>query len=411
MPSKILIRKTPVDMTVALIEDGRLAEIIFEKNDSDALTGNIYVGRVENVASGMQAAFVNIGLDKNAFLPFTDLPKEKQRLKKPLTVGEEIPVQITKLPGGEKGVRISAVLTLPGRMTVLTPNSEGVGISKRIEDEKERKRLTGIAKPLVSGNIGLIVRTNAENADKKDIERDVQNLVSLWGNIEKRLLHVKAPACVYKDGDALSRCIRDLIDDDVQEILASDENACQAAVESANVIAPESVQKIRLYKGEIPLFTVFSVKKQLEDALSRRVWLKSGGFLIFDKTEAMTVIDVNTGKFVGKTSLSDTVFKLNLEAAEEIARQLRLRDIGGIIIIDFIDMETREKKDELIKAFREFLKRDKTHTTVHGLTALGLVEMTRKKKREPIETYFKTICPACRGEGKLALETGEKTEK
>lgn len=401
MPNKILVEQRPMDTRVAIIEDNKLAEICFERDEGDALTGNIYVGRVENVAPGMQAAFINIGLDKNAFLHFADLPEEKRNLPKPVKAGEELPVQITKLPGGEKGVRVSGMLSLPGRMTVLMPGSGGIGISKRIEDEKERKRLSKIAKKLVPENMGLVIRTNAEGAGEDEIEKDISSLITLWEALEKRMPHAKAPACLYKDHDAVFRMIRDLVTSETDEIIVEGEDAFASAVRSARMFVPGLEKRIRKHEGEIPLFSMFSVKKQLDDALSRRVWLKSGGFLIFDKTEALTVIDVNTGKFVGKTSLSETVFKLNLEAAEEIARQLRLRDIGGIIVIDFIDMETREQKDELVKAFREFLKKDKTHTTVHGLTALGLVEMTRKKKREPIEVNLKAPCPLCQGEGRI----------
>lgn len=399
MAEKILIEKKDGETRVAVIESNRLSEIRIEKDAGDQLTGNIYVGRVENIALGMQAAFVNIGLDKNAFLHFSDLPFERQALKKPLKVGEEIPVQITKLPGGEKGVRVSAALSLPGRMAVIMPSASGVSVSKRIEDEAERKRLLKLAKPLVPESMGLILRTNAENAGEDEIRSDIESLAAVWETIHKRLDHIKAPALLYKTPDAISECIRDLSESDAFEILTADENAYQSAVEGARAFMPAALSKIRLHQSDIPLFTVYSVEKQLSEALSRRVWLKSGGFLIFDKTEALTVIDVNTGKFTGKTSLSETVFQLNLEAAEEIAHQLRLRDIGGIIVIDFIDMDTRAKKDELVKAFREFLKKDKTHTTVHGLTALGLVEMTRKKKREPIESILKSPCPVCRGEG------------
>jgi len=401
MPNKILVEQRPMDTRVALIEDGKLSEIYLERNRGDALSGNIYVGRVENIANGMQAAFIDIGLDKNAFLHFADLPEDRKSLPKPIKAGEEIPVQIIKLPGGEKGVRVSAMLSLPGRMTVLMPSSSGIGVSKRIEDEKERKRLLKIAKKLVPENMGLIIRTNAENADEDEIEKDISSLIFLWKTIEKRMPHIKAPACIYRDHDAVFRMIRDLVTGETEEITIEGEGAFASAVQGARMFAPEIEARIHRHEGEIPLFQIYSVKKQLDEALSRRVWLKSGGFLIFDKTEALTVIDVNTGKFTGKTSFSETVFKLNLEAAEEIARQLRLRDIGGIIVIDFIDMETREQKDELVKALREFLKKDKTHTTVHGLTALGLVEMTRKKKREPIETYFKSPCPLCQGEGRI----------
>lgn len=401
MPSKILVESRPLETRVALLENGKLAEIYFERSGEDALSGNIYIGRVENVINGMQAAFVNIGLDKNAFLHVADLPDSMKRLKKPLKVGDELPVQITKLPGGEKGVRVSGMLSLAGRMTVLMPMSGSVGVSKRIEEDSEKNRLLDIARRLVPEGMGLIVRTNAENAGEDEISSDILSLVSLWEDLKKRAAHIKAPACIYKDHDAVYRCIRDLATEDVDEIIAEGRDAYKTAVESANLFAPEIAQRIREHTGEIPLFQLYSVKKQLDDALLRRVWLKSGGFLIFDRTEALTVIDVNTGKYTGKSSLGETVFRINLEAAEEIARQLRLRDIGGIIVIDFIDMQTRMQKDELIKALREHLKKDKTHTNVLGLSALGLVEMTRRKKREPIETVLKAPCPLCQGEGSI----------
>lgn len=401
MPSKILVESRPLETRVALVHDNKLSEICFERNSQDALTGNIYIGRVENVVSGMDAAFVNIGLDKNAFLHYADLPDNLKKLKKPLKVGQELPVQITKLPGGEKGVRVSAELSIAGRMTVLKPASGGIGISKRIEDEEERKRLTAIAKKLVPDGMSLIIRTNAEHAEEDEIQQDISSLVSLWETLTKKLTHIKAPACIYKDHDAVYRCIRDLACEDTDEIIVEGESAFTSAMECARLFAPQLISKIQLYKSEIPLFSVYSIKKQLDEALSRRVWLRSGGFLVFDRTEALTVIDVNTGKYTGKSSHLETVFKINLEAAEEIARQIRLRDIGGIIIIDFIDMETRAQKDALIKTLREHLKKDKTHTNVLGITALGLVEMTRRKKREPIENALKCACPLCQSENAI----------
>ena len=400
MISKILVDSRPLETRVALIEDNKLCEIYFDRFSGDALTGNIYIGRVETVLPGMQAAFVDIGLDKNAFLAFEDIPGAEGK-QKPVKAGEEIPVQITKLPGGEKGPRVSASITLPGRMTVLLPLGGGIGVSKKIEDEEKRDFLFHAAKKLVPDAMGLIIRTNAQEADFEDIENDINTLLTVWENLKKRLPHIKAPACVYKDHDQVARCVRDDLTEEIEEMLVEGDEAYASAISAANLFYPELKDKIRKYTGEIPLFSVYSVKKQLDEALVRKVWLKSGGFLIFDKTEAMTVIDVNTGKFTGKKTLEETIFKINLEAAEEIARQIRLRDIGGIIVIDFIDMGTKEKKDELIKQMRTFLKKDKTHTNVLGITALGLVEMTRKRKREAIEAYQKSPCPLCQGEGKI----------
>lgn len=403
MISKILVESRPLETRAALIEDGKLSEIFFERDTGDALTGNIYIGRVETVLTGMQAAFVNIGLDKNAFLPFSECPSlcEGPFLKPPVKVGQELPVQINKISGGEKGPRVTGKITLPGRMCVLMPMGGGIGVSKKIEDEEKRAFLHKIAKKLVPDGMGVIIRTNAEDAEKSDIESDLNHLLSLWETLSIRLGHIKAPVCVYKDHSIVFRCVRDYLSGDISEMLVEGESAYKEAMETARLFAPELSDRITKHVSDIPLFHLYSVKKQLEEALSRRVWLKSGGFLIFDKTEALTVIDVNTGKFTGKKTLDDTIFKLNLEAAQEIARQIRLRDIGGIIVIDFIDMLSLSQKDELVKALREHFKRDRTHTNVLGITALGLIEMTRRKVREPLETYFKSPCPLCRGEGRI----------
>ena len=415
MSGYLVVQSRPTETRVARLEDGRLAEFAVESGGGDGLTGNIYAGRVENVVKGMQAAFVNIGLERNAFLfagdfqfASSDFGTDAERAKahfeganirKLLKPGQEILVQIVKIPGGEKGARISSHITLPGRLAVLLPTADFVGVSRRIEDAGERERLREIATRVKPAHMGVILRTASEGAGEAEIARELAVLCAEWEDISVRGRAAKAPALIHRDHDVVYRAIRDNLDDGIEKMVFEDEEACARARSAARMISPELEEKIALEKSDIPIFSRYNVNKQLDEALSRRVWLKSGGFLVFDRTEALTVIDVNTGKFVGKTSLSDTVFEINLEAAREIARQLRLRDIGGIIVIDFIDMDTEERKSALVEALKEALKPDRTYTNVVGLTGLGLVEMTRKKKREPLISRFKTPCPVCGAEG------------
>jgi len=406
----LLVERRPKETRLAVMEDKTLLEMHIERDKDDTLTGNIFLGRVQTVLSGMQAAFLDIGLEKNAFLyasDFTpaeaDVPsgRKKTDISQLVKVGQEIPVQIIKLPGGTKAPRVSGSISLPGRMCVLMPNTSYIGVSKRIENEEARKRLRENAKKYLPAGMGLIIRTAAEFAGEDELEKDITALIAEWNSISTRAKYVKAPVLLYKDHDLVFRCVRDMLTDDVSELITEDESAYRSAVEAARLFAPAFEKRIRLVKSEVPLFTLHGVKKQLDCALSKKVWLKSGGYLVFDRTEALTVIDVITGKFTGKNDLSDTVLKTNLEAAKEVAHQIRLRDIGGIIIIVFIYMEQTAHKEQLVKTLREAFRTDKTHTNVVGLTSLGLVEMTRKRKKEPIETLLKAPCPLCGGEGHI----------
>lgn len=394
MIKRLLVETRPFETRVALMEDNRLAEISIERNGNDALTGNIYIGRVDNLLNGMQAAFIDIGLEKNAFLPLSDQSTVKS--------GQEILVQIEKIPGGEKGAKVTDNIMLPGRMCVLMPFEKySIGISKRIENEAERERIKKAAIAVCPKGMGLIMRTAAEGAEEDEIRKDVLSLVRIWEDIRTRSKVVQAPRLLYRESNAIMRAIRDNLTDDITEMLFDDKAAYEIGVTSVNSIIPELRDRLKLVCSDISLFRTYSVKQQLEKALARRVWLKSGGYLVFDKTEALTVIDVNSGKFTGKNDLQETIFTTNMEAAEEIANQLRLRDIGGIIIIDFIDMETKDKRDLLLSNFRNALSKDRTHISVSGITALGLVEMTRKRRRMPLDTYMKTTCSVCAGAGFL----------
>lgn len=410
---KELLMECEGDQTrLALMEDGELAEMYLERAGQEKLTGNIYVGRVANVLPGMQAAFVDIGLDKNAFLYVGDIGAKQDfdadaeafqsqlaqlSIKKLVRPGQELLVQVVKVPGGSKGPRITSHITLPGRMLVLLPTVGYVGVSRRIEDETERTRLRELASRLCPEGMGLIVRTAAAGAEESMLRSDVEYLLRLWQSIQRRGTTSTAPALIHRDLGLVHRAVRDMLTDEIERFQIEGERQYAEACEAAELISVGLREKIQLYEGESPLFDVYRVDAKFEKALARRVWLKSGGYLVFDYTEALTVIDVNTGKFVGKSSLSDTVFQINCEAAEQIARQLRLRDIGGIIVIDFIDMDRPEQREELLAVLRRALKRDRTHTNLSGLTGLGLVEMTRKKLRQPVHTLLMQPCDACQG--------------
>lgn len=412
MTREILIEVLSGETRLAILEDGELMELYSERAGCEKLSGNIYVGRVENVLPGMNAAFVDIGLDKNAFLYAGDIQLDTRdehelatqlkeaKIQKMVRPGQQVLVQVVKDPGGTKGPRISSHVTLPGRMTVLLPTVRYVGVSRRIEDEEERARLRAIAEELSAPEgMGMIVRTAAEGVSKEDIARDFEALVRMWKKIQTRGNHIAAPALLHRDESLVYRAVRDMFTADVVAVKTDSECIFRQLTENAELLAPEMVEKIELFKGTTPLFDVHRVDAQAERAHQRRVWLKSGGYLVFDYTEALTVIDVNTGKYVGKNSLSDTVFQTNCEAAREIARQLRLRDIGGIIVIDFIDMDEPEQRQQLLVLLKEHLKNDRTRTNLAGITSLGLVEMTRKKVRQPIHKLAYHICDACQGSG------------
>ena len=420
MKKEILIESELGQTRLAMLEDGELVEYYVERRGQEKLPGSIFVGRVANILPGMQAAFVDIGLEKNAFLHAGDIKLNKsdfgadaERLERALAhqsigqmvrMGQELLVQVVKDPGGTKGPRISSHVTLPGRLAVLLPTVSYVGISRRIEDEAARGRLRAVAEACRPENMGLIVRTAAANASEEDFRRDVESLLRLWRSIQTRAQHTAAPALIHQDEELVYRAVRDMLTPEVERFLVDGQAAFKAAREAADTLSPELAGRIALYEEKTPLFDVYRVDTLLEKGLQRHVWLKSGGFLVIDHTEALTVIDVNTGKFVGSKNLDDTVYKINCEAAHEIVRQLRLRDMGGIVVIDFIDMETEGHREGLLALLRQLLKKDRTKTNLVGLTGLGLVEMTRKKIHQPIHTLLKRPCPECGGSGLMDSE-------
>ena len=383
--------------------------------DDTAIDGNIYLGRVQNVLPGMEAAFVDIGTPKNgvlyrgdvAFDP-NDVEESHPRIERLLKNGQSVLVQVTKNPIGAKGARLTQEVSLAGRFVVMVPGQpETYGISKRLPDD-ERKRLRRVLEGLRPPDAGLIVRTAAEGATDVELRRDVERLRVQWEQISKVASRAKAPATVYQEPTLVVRVIREEFTKEYRGVVIDDRDLYEEVRSYVEAIAPELAERVEYYDPEVeglPLYERFHVQEQLLKALDRKVWLPSGGSLIVESTEALTVIDVNTGKNVGRTNLEETVYRNNLEAAEEVARQLRLRDIGGIIVIDFIDMEIRKNRDDVIRAFRDALARDKTRTQVFDISELGLVEMTRKRISEGLVETFSQTCPTCQGRGFLVDES------
>jgi ribonuclease G len=421
MLKEIIVNVAEEETRVAVLEDQTLVEIYIERSLNQRLVGNIYKGRVENVLPGMQAAFVNIGLEKNAFLYVEDaLPprvhhehEEEEREEKAdipqvnisdvLKEGQEIVIQIIKEPIGTKGARVTTHITLPGRFLVLMPNVDYIGISRRIDSEEERERLKTIAEKIKPEGMGLIVRTVAENLEEEDFIQDINLLTKLWKKISNRAFTGPVPNIIHKDLELIHRILRDLFNEDVDRLLIDSRYEYEKVLELVDIIAPSLKCKVHLSEQD-KIFEKYHIDLEIEKILKRKVWLKCGGYLIIDQTEALTAIDVNTGKFVGTTNLADTVLKTNIDAAVEIARQIRLRNIGGIIIIDFIDMLTDEDRQKVLTTLDEEIKKDKTKTNVLGITQLGLVEMTRKKVRQGLENVLLKPCPYCEGKGKVLSE-------
>lgn len=395
---------------LAVIEDGQLVEFFIDHEDEEHAAGNIYKGRVENVLPGMRAAFVNIGLEKNAFLYVDDAILEAPDKAHPraiqdvLKVGQEIVVQVVKEPIGTKGARVTTHLSLPGRYLVLTPYSEILGISRRVTDEKERDRLRQIAEKIRIRGMGLIVRTVAEGQTARTLQRDLSYLRRLLMRVNKKAKAVKGPALLHHEVSLVARTIRDHMDESVDRLVIDDPVAFEKAREMAASLSPKLKDRIELWSDAVPLLRARGVEAELDRSLKRRVWLKCGGYLVMDETEALTVIDVNTGKNVGTTDLADTVMVTNREAAVEIARQLRLRDISGIVVVDFIDMEAEGDQTELVRVFQQALKADRTRVAVLGLTRLGLMEVTRKKVHESLLSQMTRVCPTCDGRARILSE-------
>ena len=409
MSIEFLINCTPQETRVAVTEQGVVQELHVERTANRGIVGNVYLGRVVRVLPGMQSAFIDIGLERTAFLHVADIWNERangepaRSIERLLAEGQNITVQVLKDPLGTKGARLSTQISLAGRMLVYLPQDKHIGISQRIEDETERERLRERLAALIPEDEtgGYIVRTMAESASDEELTADINYLRKLWAEIGNRATASQPPALLHQDLDLAHRVLRDLVTDEVGRILVDSRENYQRLLAFAREYSPKVLPLLAHYSGERPLFDLHNVEVEIEKALARRVDLKSGGYLIFDQTEAMTTIDVNTGGFVGARNFDDTIFKTNLEAAQTIARQLRLRNLGGIIIIDFIDMENVEHRNQVLDELKKALVRDHTKMSVNGFTGLGLVEMTRKRTRESLTHLLCEPCPTCEGRGEV----------
>jgi ribonuclease G len=406
---EILVNVTPQETRVAVIEQGVTQEVHVERASSRGLVGNIVMGRVIRVLPGMQSAFIDIGGERAAFLHVADMRAHRQNAEQPTPIerllgeGQNLMVQVVKDPIGTKGARLSTQISIAGRFLVYLPQESHIGISQRIEDEEERahlrEKLQQLLPPEEKG--GFIIRTVAETASDGELKSDVDYLRRLWAGIQDKAASAAALTLLYQDLGLSLRVLRDFVHEDTARILVDSGEACRKMLAFGQDFTPNVAERVERYGGERPLFDLYGVEDEIEKALARRVDLKSGGYLVLDQTEALTTIDVNTGGFVGVRSFDDTIFKTNLEAAQVIARQLRLRNIGGIIIVDFIDMDSDEHRNAVLHEFRKALARDRTHMTVNGFTQLGLVEMTRKRTRESLAQILCEPCPVCDGRARL----------
>ena len=430
MYNYLLINANPYEIRIALIEHGNLVEFYQERPVEKGLVGNIYQGRVVRVLPGMQAAFVDLGLERTGFLYVDDVsndnkhfedrmmdngcqscretpeiiqegPAPQVNIEDLLTEGQEVMVQICKEPLGTKGARLTCNITLPCRNLVYMPMTDHIGISRKVENDEDRQRLRQEIENLRPQDAGFIVRTVAENASREDLEADMEFLLHLWGEIKDRVSKANVPSIVYEDLDITQRAVRDLFTPDIQRVVVDDKATYQRVCNFVETFVPQLRNRISLYENEVPLMDAYGVEVEISRALEKKVWLRSGGYIIIETTEALTVVDVNTGRYVGRKDLEETIFKTNMEAVKEIAYQLRLRNIGGIIIIDFIDMEQESHREDVFNALQEAVKKDKSRANILKVSEFGLVQMTRKRDRENLSQMMCEPCMYCGGEGLL----------
>ncbi|NCC52258.1 MAG: Rne/Rng family ribonuclease, partial [Spartobacteria bacterium] len=421
---EIVINVESLETRVAQLDHGSVENFYIERLSEDRIVGSIFKGKIQNLEDGLQAAFVDIGMKKNAFIHYWDMiPEDAARLEaeegikrarttrrkrqppgemeKKFPIGSEIIVQVTKDAIGTKGPRVTANLSIPGRYLVMMPGSHLKGVSRKIEDAKERQRLKKILTrlPVPEGN-GLIVRTAGAGARKVSFARDIRALIETWKEIEEGMQH-PAPYRLYKEPDLVERIVRDSLTEDVDRIIIDDRQVFDQIKTVVSKISRRAKNCLKLYDGDAPVFEHFDIQRQLENAFRRKVWLKSGGYLIFDETEALVAVDVNTGRHKGSQTQEESILEVNLEAADEVARQLRLRNVGGLVVIDFIDMRQKRHQSTIYRTLREALKRDRARTNVYPLSPLGLIEMTRQRAEESIRSTTYVDCPYCKGRGKV----------
>ncbi len=435
MFKKIIINMAEHETRVALLEDGNIAELFIERGDVSDIAGNIYKGKVQRVLPGMQAAFVDIGLEQAAFIYVSDINDERYskvenflverredevdslNIKSPglspslinyeyhieemITEGQDIMVQAAKAPLGSKGARITTHISLPGRFLVLVPTSDHIGISRKIEDETERNRLKEIVESLRRDNFGYIVRTAAEYVQKEKIAYEMGFLKNLWENIQKKYQTAPAPNLVHKEVTVSLRAVRDLLLHEAEKLIIDSRSGYESILSFLDSLVPSLKDSVEFYEGLEPIFDAYNLEGDISRALTKKVWLKSGGYIVIEHTEALIAIDVNTGRFVGKYNLEETILKTNLEAVKEIAYQIRLRDIGGIIIIDFIDMQKKSNQEKVFNALKQVLLKDKSKTHILPISEMGLIQMTRKRIRKSLTRILCEPCFYCDGEGYL----------
>jgi ribonuclease G len=420
MGNMLVINSMLPEVRVALLEDGRLAELYVERENERGVVGNLYRGRVVRVLPGMQAAFVDIGLERAAFLYVSDArppsaasdPDEEvreqpgdARIEELLIEGQPITVQVAKEPLGTKGARVTTHVTLPGRYLVYLPNSRHIGVSRRIESPEERERLRNLMEELQNEDEGFIVRTVAEGATREQLKQDMEFLRRLWKEIQRRQETASMPELLFYDLNVTLRSIRDLCNEQTERVTIDNPEDYYRIKRFLSSYMPEANFSVELSQDDVDIFDVFGITHELKRALGRKVWLKNGGYLVIDQAEALTAIDVNTGRFVGRKNLQDTILQTNMEAVQEIVYQLRLRNIGGLIIIDFIDMERSEHRDQICNALVNRLKPDRARSNVLKISELGLVEMTRKRVRESLGRTLTEPCFYCEGRGTLKSKT------
>jgi ribonuclease G len=431
MYKKIIINVADHETRVALLEDETIVELFIERKGSRDNTGNIYKGRVQRVLPGMQAAFVDIGLNQAAFIYVDDVVRnnfadieaqftcndgeeddddafgpirvqkeEKENIEDLIHEGQEVLVQVSKSPIGTKGARITSNISLPGRFLVLMPTSSHIGISRRIEDEAERQRLKGIVSELSNSNsMGYIVRTAAEGVQKEKLAYEMGFLKNLWCNIQKKYQTAGTPSLLHQELNLSLRAVRDLLLQEAEKLLIDSKKDYESVLAFLDTFNPSLKDSVELFEGNEPIFDAYNLEGDISRALKRKVWLKSGGYIVIEHTEALVAIDVNTGRYVGKYNLEETILKTNLEAVKEIAYQIRLRDIGGIIIIDFIDMEKKSNQEKVFSALNEAFTKDRSKTHILPISDMGLIQMTRKRTRKPLTRLLCDPCPYCDGEG------------
>ena len=415
MASELVINVTYSETRIAFLENGTLVEFFIEKKNDRSMVGSIYKGKVVRIVPGMDAAFIDIGLEKSAFLYVGDIILDGmmyeefdnadfhfeagERIEGVLEDGQELIVQVSREPIGQKGTRVTSKITLPGRLLVLMPGTDHIGVSRKIEDEEERKRLAAVMKEICPKGYGLIGRTAAEGKSADELATDLSFLRRIWESIQEKAKGSRAPAILHQELGIIFRVIRDLHSHNLKKVIVDDEFIYRRLEQFLKEYLPEEGCEVTYFDEKDPIFEVYGIEMEVAKLLQRKIWLKSGGYIVLDYTEALTVIDVNTGRYLGKKDLEDTILRTNLEAVKEIAYQIRLRNIGGIIIVDFIDMERKESRETVFQSLMDILKKDRIKTFAYPISELGLVQLTRKRTRHNVVNQLTEICPNCEGSG------------